>query len=122
MLPDIQRLVARPARKNSEYGWRKTGDRYRFATSETAMFGTPGFMPPEQEIDGIVTPVSDVYALGRTFERLFWNEPVEIVAQRSQPSIGRLLKLVQRMVEPEPSDRPQSMAEVLAALQHLDVE
>ena len=67
------------------------------------------------------TPVSDVYALGRTFERLFWGEPVEIVVQRSQPS-APLVHLVQRMVEPEPSDRPQSMAEVLEALQNIQGE
>jgi hypothetical protein len=118
MLPDIQRLVAMPPRKDDEYGWRKSGNRYRFAVPLTGMFGTPGFMPPEQEVDGIVTPVSDVYALGRTFERLFWGEPVEIVVQRSRPS-APLVQQVQRMVEPEPSDRPQSMAEVLEALRSI---
>jgi serine/threonine protein kinase len=37
------------------------------------LLGTRGYMPPEQEVDGVVTPVSDVYALGGTFEQLFWE-------------------------------------------------
>ena len=40
----------------------------------TAAFGTPGFMSPEQEEEGIITVKTDVYSLGITFLSLFFPE------------------------------------------------
>ncbi|MGL4501824.1 MAG: protein kinase domain-containing protein [Planktothrix sp.] len=40
----------------------------------TAAFGTPGFMSPEQEEQGIITVKTDVYSLGVTFLSLFFPE------------------------------------------------
>jgi serine/threonine protein kinase len=91
MIPDIQRLIASPALRNRVSSWRKTDGKYRYSTPSTAAFGTPGYMPPEQALDGIVTPVSDIYALGRTFAQLFWDSPLELVARKSRKAPDKLL-------------------------------
>lgn len=62
MFPDIQRLLFR----KGNY-WTKEDNTYRFRPPTTAAFGTPGFMPPEQARDGLVTVQSDIYTLGLSF-------------------------------------------------------
>jgi hypothetical protein len=66
MLPDLQRTIA--------------ADNDGAARAElpiTGMMGTPGFMAPEQEQYGLVSPQSDIYSLGMTFCTLFApNDPV----------------------------------------------
>ena len=62
MFPDIQRLLFR----NGNY-WTREDNTYRFQPPRTAAFGTPGFMPPEQARDGLVTVQSDIYTLGLSF-------------------------------------------------------
>ena len=46
----------------------------------TAAMGTPGFMAPEQQLQGIVTMRSDIYSLGITFFDLFFpnSTPYEL--------------------------------------------
>jgi serine/threonine protein kinase len=110
MIPDLQRLLAIPEPAE------------RSADHPTALFGTPGYMSPEQEIDGVVTPLSDVYALGRTFEQLFWGKPVDFViaTQAARGQVSPLMRLVESMVSPRPQDRPQSAERVLARLKELE--
>jgi TIR domain/Protein kinase domain len=86
----------------------------------TAAFGTPGFMAPEQESDGLVTVRTDVYGLGVTLCHLFYVEaPSPVMAALTSrpddpaPGLGRLLR---RMMERSPDSRPASMAEVVAEL------
>ena len=71
----------------------------------TLIFGTPGFMAPEQEREGIVTVRTDVYGLGAT---LRFAAPV-----MSLPS--DLISLLDRMTGPV-TERPQDMAEVARVL------
>jgi serine/threonine-protein kinase len=81
MLVDVQRLLhggestARPAIGQTDM--------------LTAVFGTPGYMAPEQENTGIVTVQSDVYALGMTFFDLFFpvGEPVSASTVSSQQAM-----------------------------------
>ena len=69
----------------------------------TAAFGTPGYMAPEQERHGVITPATDIYGLGMTLMSLFGFDP----------SIRDLLF---SMIADDPIDRPRSMAGVVAAL------
>ena len=67
----------------------------------TQLFGTPGFMAPEQEREGIVTVRTDVYGLGAT---------LRVVASGiSLPP--DLVSLLGRMTGPV-TGRPQDMSEV----------
>jgi Protein kinase domain/TIR domain len=76
--------------------------RERLVTSDkiTAVFGTPGFMAPEQESEGIVTVLTDVYGLGATLR--------EVTGDLIVPGLSSLLT---RMTGPR-GERPQDMGEV----------
>jgi hypothetical protein len=80
--------------------------RERLGTSDklTAVFGTPGFMAPEQEREGIVTVLTDVYGFGATLR--------EVTSDLVVPELSALLT---RMTGP-PSGRPQDMGEVARLL------
>ncbi|HSN55206.1 MAG TPA: serine/threonine-protein kinase [Candidatus Sulfomarinibacteraceae bacterium] len=102
--------------------------------TETEMVvGTPAYMAPEQALAVDRTPASDVYALGLTlFQCLSGDVPLQddtavatlMLRQRSRPprvrSVrpdcpGWLDRLLRRMLEPLPADRPTA-AEVELAL------
>jgi serine/threonine protein kinase len=119
MIPDIHRALGHP-----DSYWTKADGRYRHQAPLTGIFGTPGYMPPEQEVDGVVSVVSDIYALGRTFEELFWpEEPFSPQLDGDHPhrSCDRALRaLTQWMTSPQPGERPDSMSVVNARLQDVD--
>jgi hypothetical protein len=78
--------------------------RERLATrvdAVTEVFGTPGFMAPEQEREGIVTVRTDVYGLGATLR----------VAASGISLPPDLVSLLDRMTGPA-AERPQDMGEV----------
>lgn len=98
--------------------------------TETEMVvGTPAYMAPEQALAGDLTAASDVYALGLTlFQCLTGEVPLQedtavatlMLRQRSRPPRLRkahpespkwLDRLIRRMLNPEPGERP-SAAEV----------
>ena len=80
----------------------------------TAAFGTPGFMAPEQEKDGVVNAKTDIYGLGMTFSRLFWER--ESSNNESADRLGDLSDLVAAMANRVPEARPRDMAEVVRLL------
>lgn len=69
----------------------------------TEVFGTPGFMAPEQERDGIVTVLTDVYSLGVTLREVGGD------------LVPELSSLLTRMTGPS-SGRPHDMGEVARLL------
>ncbi|MDF2774300.1 MAG: hypothetical protein K0S86_3800 [Geminicoccaceae bacterium] len=122
MLPDLQRLTA--GRRDGWSAWEKDDNgRYHYNVPVTGAFGTPGYMPPEQEIDGIVTPLSDIYALGRTFADLFWpgNSIGAHLASAGAPAAieTAIGSLVVRMTAAQPEERPRSADDVLTSLRSI---
>jgi len=113
LLIDIQRLLdpaVVPARLLAG-----EGDSGRI----TGAFGTPGFMAPEQERDGIITVKADIYGLGMTLVYLFLpvesNKLIELY-QGSSPQIEPLRPLLLSMIDPDPRKRPDSMHSVADSL------
>lgn len=104
MMADVQRLLNPP---------QDNDDRQYYTTS----FGTPGFMSPEQDKQGIVNPRTDIYSLGLTFGSLFCpntNAPIMAAIQKYYGAgLGPLLL---SMIETNPADRPPSMAAVAASI------
>ncbi|MCU0234968.1 MAG: protein kinase [Thermoanaerobaculales bacterium] len=102
-------------------------------TDGAAMVGTPAYMAPEQATAAEPQAASDVYALGLSLYRcLSGSVPLErdtaietlVLRQRARPprlprgtarAPGWLLRLLRRMLEPDPRDRPAA-AVVAAAL------
>jgi serine/threonine-protein kinase len=90
--------------------------------------GKYNYVSPEQLglFGGEVTPKSDIYSLGLVLAEALRNGPIDmggnhvdvIEKRRVVPDVGpidpRLRPLIERMLQPNPVDRPQSMAEVVA--------
>jgi hypothetical protein len=114
MIPDLQRLLG--VRDAQSTPWeRDENGNYRYQAF-TASFGTPGYMPPEQAVDGIVTVRSDVYALGQTLHDLFG-----LVHTRSPPKWlnDDLLHLLRLMTDQRAERRPKSMRDVAKRLRRI---
>ena len=96
------------------------------------IWGTPGYLPPEQLAHGAALPAGDVYALGLLLHECLtgrppWPGPTarDVLAQRRrQPTPdppgpaglpGEVVDLYHRCLAPEPEDRP-SARQVAAAL------
>ncbi len=104
-------------------------------TRTAAVMGSPLYMPPEQmESARQVDVRSDVYSLGATLFELLAGQPpytadtlpelITKVLSKPLPQITilradvprALEAVISRMLEKDPADRPQNMAEVAAAL------
>ena len=79
-------------------------ERLASGDNSTAVFGTPGFMAPEQEREGIVTVLTDVFGLGATLR--------EVAGDLLEPDLAALLT---RMTGPR-AERPHDMGEVARLL------
>lgn len=82
----------------------------------TASYGTVGFMSPEQEEHGVLTSKGDIYSLGQTITRIFYDEswPLKLQLRRHEYLLGMpdLYRLLRCMLAQDPSDRPPTMAAV----------
>ena len=107
MLPDLQRLAQGPGFRR----WSGREDEVRHGEF-TRQFGTPNYMAPEQEKEGIVTATSDVYSLGVTLAGGLFNWRLG----GDEPWRRDLAMLLSTMRNEMPEQRPQSMQEVARAL------
>jgi serine/threonine-protein kinase len=99
--------------------------------------GTPYYMAPEQVLGQQVTPLVDVYAFGvvlyelltgvkpiagDTVERIFNSilyEPLNLEPLKGAQVPPAVVELVTRCTAKQAAQRPQSMTEVVVALQHI---
>lgn len=112
MIVDVQRLLDPQVTTNFRI---RDGTR-RMPT--TALFGTPGFMAPEQAEHGIVTVSTDVYGLGVTLCHLFLpNQGSPQMWVKKDTELPEFVKeLLSDMTATKPDVRPESMKEVLRRL------
>ena len=124
--------------KIGDFGLAVAIDRSRL-TTEGMMVGTVSYMPPEQAMGGEVTPRADLYSLGAMLYEMVTGRPpflgddsVAIIGQHiNTPPVAPtwhngqcprpLEALILRLLAKDPSERPQSASDVLAALDGLDL-
>jgi hypothetical protein len=108
------------------------------AGGERRAFGTPHFIAPEQARGEAPDHRSDLYSLGATVWRLLagrtpfggattrdilraaFTEPPPPLAAQAPDCPPALVALVERLLAKDPRERPQTAAEVLAALEHVE--
>lgn len=96
--------------------------------SDTVSLGTKGYAAPEQfGGNGQTDPRTDIYCLGVTLHHLVTGHsptdpPYEIYPIRQyDPELSAgLEEIIQKCIQPNPSDRYQSCAELLYALAHFE--
>ena len=124
--------------KIGDFGLAVALDRSRL-TTEGMMVGTVSYMPPEQAMGGEVTPRSDLYSLGAMLYEMVTGRPpflgddsVAIIGQHiNTPPVSPtwhngecprpLEALIMRLLAKDPAERPESAADVLSALEALDL-
>ncbi len=124
--------------KLGDFGLAVAADRVRL-TQEGMMVGTVSYMPPEQAMGGEVTPRADLYSLGAMLYEMVTGRPpflgddsVAIIGQHiNTPPVAptwhnsqcprSLEALILRLLAKDPSERPQSAPDVLAALDTIDL-
>ena len=124
--------------KIGDFGLAVAVDRSRL-TQQGMMVGTVSYMPPEQALGGEVTPRADLYSLGAMLYEMVTGRPpflgddsVAIIGQHintapvaptwHNPECPRPLEsLILRLLAKDPSERPESAADVLAALDAVDL-
>ncbi len=113
----VKQVVAAVASEYSQYG--------AGATPAPTLLGKVGYAPSEQMQTGLVSPHSDLYALGATvLVLLTGRQPQELIDtqtltwkwRRSVTVSPNLEQVLQRMLSPIPGDRFQSARQVLNAL------
>jgi len=101
-------------------------------TARGARLGTPRYLAPEQLRGDAVDARSDLYAVGVMLAEVLLGEPpfpdedwiVAVAQRRVVPPLARrlpdlpfaALRLVERLLAPEPADRPANAREALALL------
>ena len=124
--------------KIGDFGLAVAADRSRL-TQEGMMVSTAFYMPPEQAMGGEATPQADLYSLGAMLYEMVTGRPpfvgddsVAIIGQHlntppvapswHNPDVPPALEaLVLRLLEKDPASRPASAAQVLEALDAIDV-
>ena len=136
--PGNVRLTEDGTAKIGDFGLAVATDRSRL-TQEGMMVGTVAYMPPEQAMGGEVTPRADLYSLGAMIYEMVCGRPpflgddsIAIIGQHvNTPPVAPtwhnstcprpLEALILRLLAKDPSERPKSAADVLTALDGIDL-
>jgi eukaryotic-like serine/threonine-protein kinase len=116
--------------KIADFGIARAADTTSLTEAGT-IIGTAAYLAPEQAEGGVVSPATDVYALGIVlYELLNGKRPwqIETLADLARPKTEPLPDLpehvppdlrdvIARCLAPDPADRPQSAGEVAALLE-----
>lgn len=93
-------------------------------TAPHLVHGTPGYLSPEALRGTPPHPAQDIYALGVTGLEMLGLEPHSEVPAADGgaggSTAGVLLELLQRMVDPDPAQRPATAHEVAEQLQTME--
>lgn len=91
---------------------------------DTLAFGSPGYAAPEQYGRAQTTAQADIYSLGATLHQMLTGHDPAQTPFRLPPLAGlapslplALVALIERMLDLDAGKRPESMAEVQAALE-----
>jgi len=121
-----------------DFGLAIATDRSRL-TQEKMMVGTVSYMPPEQATGGEITPKADLYSLGAMLYEMvtgrtpfLGDDDIAIIGQHiNTPPVApqwhrpelpaQLDSLIMRLMSKNPAERPDSAADVLSALQAIEV-
>ena len=88
-------------------------------SSGGVLFGTVGYMPPEQQNAGIVDQRADIFAAGKVFHFLLMKAMMSAETHREVFVQGELHSLTEKMVDDEPARRPENATELLDVLINL---
>lgn len=94
---------------------------------DTIRLGSPGYAPPEQYGSAQTDQRSDIYSLGATLQMLLTGrDPLDLRAGEASfnpkvPSPG-LRKLLDRMLDPDPEQRPADMEQVRKSLKDIQTQ
>ena len=124
--------------KIGDFGLAVAIDRSRL-TQAGMMVGTVSYMPPEQAMGGKTTPKANLYSLGAMLYEMVTGRPpflgddsVAIIGQHiNTPPVAPtwhrsdcprpLEALIMRLLAKDPNERPDSAADVLTALEAIDL-
>ena len=131
-------LTADGVAKIGDFGLAMATDRSRL-TIDGKVVGTASYMPPEQAMGGEMTPRADLYSLGAMLYDMICGRPpflgddnIAIIGQHiNTPPVAPtwhrsdcpkpLESLIMRLLAKDPSERPGSAADVLTALEAVDI-
>ncbi|CAM5371538.1 Serine/threonine-protein kinase PknD [Mycolicibacterium aubagnense] len=121
--------VARP--KVIDFGIARSGEGNDSTLVQSGFAGKFNYVSPEQLglFGGQIGPVADIYSLGLVFTAALLGKPLDmagshaevVMKRQSVPDLSRInpgvKPLIERMLQPNPVNRVQSMDDVVAALQ-----
>jgi serine/threonine protein kinase len=109
-----------------DFGIARNANKRKGNSTDTIVFGSPGYAPPEQYGHGQTTPRSDIYALGATLHHLLTGNdpsltPFKWASLRTENhAVPRVLeKLVMRCVEFDAARRPETADAVMRSLKSI---
>lgn len=80
------------------------------------LYGTVGYMPPEQQNAGFVDERTDIFAVGKVLQFLLMKGVDSDPMQHDHVVLGELQKLAEKMIDDDPGNRPEHATDVLVSL------
>ena len=77
------------------------------------LYGTVGYMPPEQQSAGIVDERTDIFAAGKVLQFLLMKAVDSDPMQHDHVVLGELQTLAEKMIDDDPENRPEHATDVL---------